>query len=267
VVTAVQLFARGAHDAEEENSYVCRTLLDGRELVTVESRLEAVLDAPASAASRLAAAQTSLGDAHESVLAAREAARVARARAREAQEAQDAALAARLQQEEDAAAVAAGAAAAVRGLAAAAQAPGDLGAALAALLRQLDGAPGVHVAYTVHGGAPAPAMQGQPPHLGSLFSLFGLGPTASSYEELLALAERMGGAVPRGATPAQVAALPTRMWAPGDADATCSVCLCDYAEGETLRALPCHHSFHAACVDQWLKTSRACPCCRADMVA
>lgn len=33
----------------------------------------------------------------------------------------------------------------------------------------------------------------------------------------------------------------------------CNVCLCDYADGETLRTLPCLHSYHRDCIDHWLK--------------
>jgi hypothetical protein len=90
-----------------------------------------------------------------------------------------------------------------------------------------------------------------------------------SYEALLALGEQLGG-VSRGATEAQVAALPTRRFAPGGsaggaAEETCSICLSDFEAGDELRALPCAHAFHCACIDQWLKSSRACPCCRHEM--
>ncbi|KAJ3390838.1 Ras- protein Rab-28 [Entophlyctis sp. JEL0112] len=33
---------------------------------------------------------------------------------------------------------------------------------------------------------------------------------------------------------------------------TCSVCLCDYEEGQLLRQLPCFHAFHRECIDGWL---------------
>ncbi|KNE61876.1 hypothetical protein AMAG_07148 [Allomyces macrogynus ATCC 38327] len=49
---------------------------------------------------------------------------------------------------------------------------------------------------------------------------------------------------------------------------TCSICLEDYALNDTIRELPCHHDFHAKCVQPWLEralTDRviACPVCRA----
>ena len=46
---------------------------------------------------------------------------------------------------------------------------------------------------------------------------------------------------------------------------SCAVCMEDYKVGDQIRVLPCQHEFHAACVDVWLKTKRACPLCRADI--
>lgn len=42
----------------------------------------------------------------------------------------------------------------------------------------------------------------------------------------------------------------------------CLVCLQQYESSDVLRSLPCGHSFHICCVDQWLMRTNACPCCR-----
>lgn len=48
-----------------------------------------------------------------------------------------------------------------------------------------------------------------------------------------------------------------------NADAVCSICLCDYKDGEMLRMLPdCRHYFHLLCVDGWLRLNASCPICR-----
>jgi hypothetical protein len=52
---------------------------------------------------------------------------------------------------------------------------------------------------------------------------------------------------------------------------TCSVCLQDFAESETVRTLPCLHHFHLGCVDPWLKQKgrnlAACPVCKTKVFA
>lgn len=61
-----------------------------------------------------------------------------------------------------------------------------------------------------------------------------------------------------------VNALPTRTHCNArDGDGTCAVCLDDFAEGDQLRVLPCTHAYHVACIDRWLASHVACPCCRA----
>jgi hypothetical protein len=45
-------------------------------------------------------------------------------------------------------------------------------------------------------------------------------------------------------------------------DLSCSVCLSSYEENELLRRLGCGHSYHAECLDPWLRTNASCPRCR-----
>ena len=48
---------------------------------------------------------------------------------------------------------------------------------------------------------------------------------------------------------------------------SCSICLCDFEAGDTLRAMPCHasHVYHSTCIDEWLQQSRLCPMCKQDV--
>jgi hypothetical protein len=46
----------------------------------------------------------------------------------------------------------------------------------------------------------------------------------------------------------------------------CSICLDEYVQGERLRYLPCHHTFHAPCIHKWLtERSATCPLCKIDL--
>ncbi|XP_022895862.1 receptor homology region, transmembrane domain- and RING domain-containing protein 3-like [Olea europaea var. sylvestris] len=50
------------------------------------------------------------------------------------------------------------------------------------------------------------------------------------------------------------------------ASSTCHICLEDYNVADKLRVLPCHHRFHAYCVDPWLALFQTtCPVCRVDV--
>ncbi|WKX94230.1 hypothetical protein Q1695_011469 [Nippostrongylus brasiliensis] len=41
----------------------------------------------------------------------------------------------------------------------------------------------------------------------------------------------------------------------------CAICMVDFEHGEKVRFLPCMHSFHQTCVDDWLMRSFTCPSC------
>lgn len=48
-------------------------------------------------------------------------------------------------------------------------------------------------------------------------------------------------------------------------DDTCAICLDAYEEGDSLTALPCHHSFHTHCIRPWLSGKSAlCPLCKKE---
>jgi hypothetical protein len=61
-----------------------------------------------------------------------------------------------------------------------------------------------------------------------------------------------------------IAALPTFAHDAGAPALDCPVCLGQVEAGEKVRRLPkCAHSFHADCVDAWLRANSTCPMCRA----
>ncbi|XP_020210195.1 E3 ubiquitin-protein ligase At4g11680 isoform X2 [Cajanus cajan] len=45
-------------------------------------------------------------------------------------------------------------------------------------------------------------------------------------------------------------------------DQECCICLAKYKDKEEVRQLPCSHTFHLKCVDQWLKITSCCPLCK-----
>ncbi len=43
----------------------------------------------------------------------------------------------------------------------------------------------------------------------------------------------------------------------------CAICVDEFSEGDEQRVLPCNHSFHLQCIDEWLiNHSDLCPLCK-----
>ncbi|KAM1089220.1 hypothetical protein ACFX19_017231 [Malus domestica] len=96
-----------------------------------------------------------------------------------------------------------------------------------------------------------------------------------TYEELLALEERMGTvstALPEEAlsdclkksiyqsTPQEDASVSCDG---KKEDVKCSICQEEYVAGDEVGRLRCEHSFHIVCVNQWLRLKNWCPICKA----
>lgn len=94
-----------------------------------------------------------------------------------------------------------------------------------------------------------------------------------SYEELLALEEKMGtvcialteeellNCVKRSRyVPAHVV---SGIVGHDDDDAKCSICQEEYAVGDEVGKLGCKHQYHVKCIYQWLKQKNWCPICKA----
>ncbi|ONM18703.1 E3 ubiquitin-protein ligase MBR2 [Zea mays] len=89
-----------------------------------------------------------------------------------------------------------------------------------------------------------------------------------SYEELLALGERIG-YVNTGLTEEKILSN-LKQWKcvlkslddPPTSVEPCCICQEDYVEGEDLGRLDCGHDFHTACIKQWLVIKNLCPICK-----
>ncbi|ORZ19884.1 hypothetical protein BCR42DRAFT_410721 [Absidia repens] len=51
------------------------------------------------------------------------------------------------------------------------------------------------------------------------------------------------------------------------ADASCTICLSDYEDGDLICKLRCDHHFHRDCVHEWLALNFKCPLCQRDFRA
>lgn len=101
-----------------------------------------------------------------------------------------------------------------------------------------------------------------------------------SYEELLALGERIGN-VNTGLSEEIVARqLKTRVYLsatnyinleePASKDqepGSCIICQEDYRDNEKIGTLDCDHEYHAECLKKWLFIKNVCPICKSEALA
>ncbi|XP_050219281.1 E3 ubiquitin-protein ligase MBR2-like isoform X2 [Mercurialis annua] len=98
-----------------------------------------------------------------------------------------------------------------------------------------------------------------------------------SYEELLALEERMGNVSTALAEDKLSECLKTCTYQSaylengssklsGETnDVKCSICQEEYAIGEEMGMLHCEHKYHSACIQQWLRLKNWCPICKTSV--
>jgi len=48
---------------------------------------------------------------------------------------------------------------------------------------------------------------------------------------------------------------------------TCSICLCEFVEGQQATILSCCHLYHDSCLNPWLERNHRCPLCQKDLNA
>jgi hypothetical protein len=84
---------------------------------------------------------------------------------------------------------------------------------------------------------------------------------AMTYEELLALEERIG-YVKVGLSSSDLQRLPKVAISKENAEELCCVCLQQFEIDTEAKQLPaCGHLFHGACIDEWLDKKKTCPLC------
>ncbi|KAE8664306.1 putative Thioredoxin domain-containing protein [Hibiscus syriacus] len=96
-----------------------------------------------------------------------------------------------------------------------------------------------------------------------------------SYEELLALEERMGDVNTGLSEDSLSKCLKKSIYNTASSeyantscegekdDVKCSVCQEEYVIGDEVGRLQCEHKYHAACIEQWLQVKNWCPICKA----
>ncbi|OEL28958.1 E3 ubiquitin ligase BIG BROTHER-related [Dichanthelium oligosanthes] len=87
-------------------------------------------------------------------------------------------------------------------------------------------------------------------------------PDEYSYEELIALGEVVG-TESKGLSADTIASLPSVTYQAQDKQEgnmeQCVICRVEFDEGEPLVALPCKHSYHSECINQWLQLNKVKP--------
>ncbi|KAF8034885.1 hypothetical protein BT93_C1035 [Corymbia citriodora subsp. variegata] len=89
-----------------------------------------------------------------------------------------------------------------------------------------------------------------------------------SYEDLLALEERMGTVSTALTEESLVKCINKELYHPTASasgqndDVKCSICQEEYVAGDEVGRLACEHVYHVSCIQQWLRLKNWCPICK-----
>ena len=86
-----------------------------------------------------------------------------------------------------------------------------------------------------------------------------------SYEELLALEERIGN-VNNGLNDDQIKKLKRDYFDIKKYNDLCIICQNNFKDKEKVLVIPCKHCFHEDCIVPWLKNKKQCPFCKSEVV-
>ena len=69
------------------------------------------------------------------------------------------------------------------------------------------------------------------------------------------LGEMIGDVKQKGLTKHELQRLPTTIYKADESNGSteCHICMGDYETGDSLKILPCFHSYHGKCIDKWIK--------------
>jgi len=85
-------------------------------------------------------------------------------------------------------------------------------------------------------------------------------PDTMTYEQLIYLDNFV---VKKGMSAEEIAKMPVEVHSNEvDGSHSCTVCISEYEDGESLRKLPCGHKFHVECIDTWMDSNITCPICK-----
>ena len=86
-----------------------------------------------------------------------------------------------------------------------------------------------------------------------------------SYEELLALEERIGN-VNNGLNDEQIKKLKRDYFDKKKYNDLCIICQNNFKDKEKVIVVPCKHCFHEDCIVPWLKNKKQCPFCKSEVI-